>query len=184
MWALEYCKCVTGYQTYRCDISKHLSLKSFLDMSTVSLFLLHYVFPVRVWHNKASLQHRQLSWRSLNRERERKKRVRVTHHHDWTHDRGGWGPPSPVTCQANGGRVGGPDCAHSSHPSQGKALNFLTSASALCGFFASVFESVAPTNQQHEMACSRNNVVLISKKKERRKRCERESWRCSTNKSG
>lgn len=74
MWALEYCKCVTGYQTYRCDISKHLSLKSFLDMSTVSLFLLHYVFPVRVWHNKASLQHRQLSWRSLNREREREKK--------------------------------------------------------------------------------------------------------------
>lgn len=72
-----------------------------------------------------------------------------------------------MTCQANGGRVGGPDGAHSSHPSQGKALNLLTSASALCGFFASVFESVAPTNQQHEMACSRNNVVLISKKKKK-----------------
>lgn len=57
-----------GFQTYRCDISKHLSLKCSLDVSTVSLFLLHYVFPVRVWHNKASLQHRQLSWRRLKSE--------------------------------------------------------------------------------------------------------------------
>ena len=54
--------------TYRCDISKHRPLKCPLDLSPVSLFLLHYVFPGRVWHNEASLQHWQLSWRCLNRE--------------------------------------------------------------------------------------------------------------------
>lgn len=37
-----------GFQTYRCDISEHLSLKCSLDVSTVSLFLLHYIFPVWV----------------------------------------------------------------------------------------------------------------------------------------
>lgn len=54
--------------TYRCYISKYLSLKSLLDMHRVSLFLLHYVFPMWVRHHKASLQYRQLSWRSLSRE--------------------------------------------------------------------------------------------------------------------
>lgn len=39
---------VTGFQTYGCHISKHWSLKRFLDVCTVSLFLLRYVFPVRV----------------------------------------------------------------------------------------------------------------------------------------
>lgn len=39
---------VTGFQTYGCNISKHWSLKRFLDVCTVPLFLLRYVFPVRV----------------------------------------------------------------------------------------------------------------------------------------
>lgn len=74
--------------THRCDISEHLSLKCSLDVSTVPLLLLHYVFPVRVWHNKAPLQHRQLSWRSLNSEVKQKKKCPFlqtdNHHHDWT----------------------------------------------------------------------------------------------------
>lgn len=57
-----------GFHTYRGDISKHLSCKSLLDVSTVSLLLLHDVFPVRVGHNEASLLHRELGWRGLNRE--------------------------------------------------------------------------------------------------------------------
>ena len=52
--------------TYRCDISKHWTLKCPLDLSTVSLFLPHNVFPVQICHNKTSVQHRQLSWRCLN----------------------------------------------------------------------------------------------------------------------
>lgn len=39
---------LAAYQTYRCDISKYLSLKSLLDLSTVSLFLLDDIFPVWV----------------------------------------------------------------------------------------------------------------------------------------
>lgn len=70
----------------------------------------------------------------------------------------------PVTCQGNGAGPVRPASAHRSHPFHGKDLKLLTSASALCDFFASVFESVAAAHQQQETACSRNNVVLISTK--------------------
>lgn len=61
----------------------------------------------------------------------------------------------------------------SSHPPAGRTLNLLTSASALCGFFASVFERVALANQQQATACSRNKIVPISTEEKEK---EKQPW--------
>lgn len=49
-------------------------------------------------------------------------------------------------------------------------LKLLTSASALCDFFASVLESVALASQQHEMQCTSTSVDLMSTKAVERRR--------------
>ena len=184
---------VAGFQTHRCDISEHLSLKRLLDVSTVPLLLLHYVFPLRVWHNEASLQHWQLGWRCLNTEDQRQRNsplhwqmliiiiIIMTGNMTGEEDTGLW-----VQCHTWQTGQDLLDLAahthttHSTHTAQGKALNLLTSASALCDFFASVLESVALTSQQHEMACSRNNVVLISKRKKKKKKRKKNAVRRSS----
>lgn len=137
-------------RTYRCDISQHWSLKCSLDMSRISFFLLHYVFPVQVWHNKASFQHWQLSWRCLECD-QRKRNISVT-----VQDKGFF------LRVENSGESGDIPGRQTWHILMGVKL--LTSVSALWDFLASVLESVARTAQLHEMMSSRNNVVLISKK--------------------